>query len=74
MLLCYDFMITFSNEVEFIWKRKFTLATVLFCVNRYATLFNQILLVVSLLPTSHTESEKVANLVGSLDIFITAHS
>jgi len=37
-LAYYDLLLTFSNEVKCIWRRKFALPTFLFAVNRYATL------------------------------------
>ncbi|KAE9396653.1 hypothetical protein BT96DRAFT_884594 [Gymnopus androsaceus JB14] len=36
-MLIFDHLITFGDEVERIWKRKFTGATVLFALNRYLT-------------------------------------
>ncbi|KAH9939942.1 hypothetical protein B0H21DRAFT_755571 [Amylocystis lapponica] len=49
-LLFYDYAVTFSREVKCIWGRKFTLATVLFLLNRYLTILNRILMVVDMLP------------------------
>ncbi|KAF9445271.1 hypothetical protein P691DRAFT_675977, partial [Macrolepiota fuliginosa MF-IS2] len=37
-MLIYDHCLTFSDEVERIWKRRFTFVTVLFLINRYATI------------------------------------
>ena len=42
MILIYDQLITLSDEVEHVWKRKWTGATLLFFLNRYATLFKTI--------------------------------
>ncbi|KAH9937981.1 hypothetical protein B0H21DRAFT_53642 [Amylocystis lapponica] len=36
VLYAYDYLLTFSREVELIWRRKFTGVTVLFILNRYA--------------------------------------
>ncbi len=36
-IIIYEFMITFSKEVELFWKRNFTLSSVLFLVNRYVS-------------------------------------
>ncbi|KAE9396647.1 hypothetical protein BT96DRAFT_1039235 [Gymnopus androsaceus JB14] len=36
-MLIYDHLITFGDEVERVWKRKFTGATLLFFLNRYLT-------------------------------------
>jgi len=50
MLTYYEFAITFSDEMKFIWGRRFTLATMLFCINRYTMLLARTLLIVQLLP------------------------
>ena len=34
-LLAYEYVITFGREVDLFWKRKATMASVLFGVNRY---------------------------------------
>ena len=34
----YEFTITFNKEVELFWKRKITLSSVLFLLNRYLSL------------------------------------
>ena len=39
----YDYVLTFSSEVQFIWRRKWSAATVLFVMNRYAILLYQTL-------------------------------
>ena len=37
-LIMYEFMITFNKEVELFWRRRFTLSSILFLVNRYVPL------------------------------------
>ncbi|KAL4246451.1 hypothetical protein ABKN59_008186 [Abortiporus biennis] len=37
-LAVYDYCITFDQEVEKIWKRKFNILTAVFLINRYATI------------------------------------
>ncbi|KAF4615902.1 hypothetical protein D9613_011369 [Agrocybe pediades] len=37
VMLLYDHMLTFSDEVERIWKARFSGATLLFLINRYVT-------------------------------------
>ncbi|KLO19704.1 hypothetical protein SCHPADRAFT_992649 [Schizopora paradoxa] len=37
VILCYDHIITFGQEVQLIWKQKFTFTTLLFILNRYFT-------------------------------------
>ena len=36
-MLFYDIIITFGEEVEKIWKRQFTFASLLYLLNRYLT-------------------------------------
>ncbi|KAF9535843.1 hypothetical protein CPB83DRAFT_842439 [Crepidotus variabilis] len=33
--VCYDYLMTFGEEVELVWSRRFTLGTALFLLNRY---------------------------------------
>ena len=35
VILFYDYLITFGDEVQLFWRRKWTGATVLFILNRY---------------------------------------
>ncbi|KAH9942060.1 hypothetical protein B0H21DRAFT_528134 [Amylocystis lapponica] len=42
VLLCCDYTLTFSREVEYFWKAKLTPVALLFYVLRYAGLFNTI--------------------------------
>ncbi|KAI0331754.1 hypothetical protein GY45DRAFT_1248260 [Cubamyces sp. BRFM 1775] len=52
VLLFADFFITFPEEVERIWKRRFTGATVVFLITRYVAVAERITLVTSVfLPT-----------------------
>ena len=46
-LLAYDYLLTFSGEIQFVWSRKFSGATVVFVLNRYVTLFSKIVLPIS---------------------------
>ena len=55
-VLCFDHLITLGEEVDFIWRRKFTAATVLFVLNRYSTLIKTILGYLLLWTTSPTVS------------------
>ncbi|KAG8683537.1 hypothetical protein FRC11_013441, partial [Ceratobasidium sp. 423] len=36
-ILCYDYLLTFSEEVECIWKQKRSLVSTFFALNRYIT-------------------------------------
>ncbi|KAH9936021.1 hypothetical protein B0H21DRAFT_758942 [Amylocystis lapponica] len=49
-LYAYDYLLTFSGEVELIWRRKFTGVTVLFVLNRYTGVLLQISELLSMLP------------------------
>ncbi len=57
-------MLTFSDEVEYIWRHKFTGATILFCLNRYAPLLYATLFIIGLLPVWHMRSEVSADMVS----------
>jgi len=47
VVLVYEHMLTFGEEVERIWKQKFTGASFLFLVNRYGTLLQFIVIIVA---------------------------
>jgi len=47
VMLFYDMFITFGDEVEKIWKQKFTVATVLWFMNRYLSPLGYIVVLVS---------------------------
>ena len=46
----YDYVLTFVQEVQLIWHRRITGATVLFVLNRYAILAASLASIVQLLP------------------------
>ena len=46
-LIFYEHMLTFGDEVEMFWKRKFTGATAMFLLNRYLILISYVLELVS---------------------------
>ncbi|KLO06239.1 hypothetical protein SCHPADRAFT_946246 [Schizopora paradoxa] len=47
VMLFYDIFITFGDEVEKIWKQRFTVATVLWFMNRYISPLGYIVIIVS---------------------------
>ncbi|KAI0372708.1 hypothetical protein BV20DRAFT_939448 [Pilatotrama ljubarskyi] len=49
-LLAYDYLLTLRREVRFVWSRKFSPATVLFLLNRYAILLLYLVDVITLFP------------------------
>ncbi|PCH36255.1 hypothetical protein WOLCODRAFT_126908, partial [Wolfiporia cocos MD-104 SS10] len=38
VVLCYDYLLTFTQEVEHVWHQRVTGANIIFMVNRYASL------------------------------------
>ncbi|KAI0709748.1 hypothetical protein C8Q76DRAFT_78096 [Earliella scabrosa] len=50
VLIVYDTILTFDIELEIIWRRKFTLVSVLYVLNRYGQAVYYTLAVVLLLP------------------------
>ena len=48
-ILYYDWVITFSEEVARIWKRRVTASSVLYIINLYSSLFGYMVYIVSLL-------------------------
>lgn len=43
-LLLFDYLLTLSGEIKFVWGRKFSFVTVLFALNRYVTLLSKVFL------------------------------
>ncbi|OBZ79303.1 hypothetical protein A0H81_00413 [Grifola frondosa] len=64
-VLFFDFLVTIGLEVRFIWGRKFTGATVVYFINRYATLAERIILIIlSLLPTTGNAVPKSSSIMS----------
>ncbi|KAI0641385.1 hypothetical protein C8Q79DRAFT_1014332 [Trametes meyenii] len=69
-LLAYDHLITLPGEVQFVWGREFSGATVIFLLNRYVTLFGKILLPISTLWWPHqTDQQSRALYVWLVAVF-----
>ncbi|KAF9038700.1 hypothetical protein BJ165DRAFT_1499820 [Panaeolus papilionaceus] len=47
VMLVYDHLLTLQDEVEHIWKKKLTLGTILFLLNRYGALFSVIIVIIA---------------------------
>lgn len=47
VLLWYDFALTFAAEVQRIWRRRFSGATIIYLIMRYSMLFQSALFVLS---------------------------
>ena len=43
VLVLYDYFITFTEEVDYIWRRKFSAVSVLFLLMRYCVLASKII-------------------------------
>ncbi|KJA19923.1 hypothetical protein HYPSUDRAFT_43818 [Hypholoma sublateritium FD-334 SS-4] len=56
VMLLYDHMITFGEEVDKIWSRPFTLPTLLFYLNRYVTHLQYIVIQVAFHETTWSDS------------------
>ncbi|KAI0754175.1 hypothetical protein C8Q80DRAFT_1265851 [Daedaleopsis nitida] len=51
-LLVYDHLLTFAGELQFVWGRRFSGATVIFALNRYTTLIGKVILPICVLCTA----------------------
>lgn len=57
-LFCYDYLLTFAQEVKCIWSRKLTGASLLYVLNRYAVLLNRLVRLIQLISwKGFTEAE-----------------
>ncbi|KAI5115308.1 hypothetical protein M0805_000190, partial [Coniferiporia weirii] len=45
-VLCYEYLVTLDDEVKFFWGRKFNSVTSLYFINRYASIFASVFLIV----------------------------
>ena len=66
-LLYYDYFLTLPAEIQCIWNRKLTLASILFLINRYATLVVRTLLIIQTVSWSHVtdnEADKVCTVLN----------
>lgn len=61
-LLWFDHIISFNEEVQRIWQRKFTGATLLFLITRYSATLERITLVVSLFLVTNENKVRFAAL------------
>ncbi|GJE85115.1 hypothetical protein PsYK624_011920 [Phanerochaete sordida] len=68
-ILFWDLIITSGDEIDHIWRRRFSGATVLFVLNRYATLIKTIVGYLTLFTTSPTD---VYNLFDIIALFVFA--
>ena len=47
VISAYDIALTFSREVAYVWRRKYSAVTILFAVNRYSTLGRAVLEIIT---------------------------
>ena len=47
VISAYDIALTFSREVAYVWRRKYSAVTILFAVNRYSTLGRTVLEIIT---------------------------
>jgi len=68
VVVYYDFLLTFSDEVRYIWTRKFTLPTLLFIINRYTTLLSCITLMLQILPYQLSMTQPLGNMICGITL------
>ncbi|PPR07697.1 hypothetical protein CVT24_003195 [Panaeolus cyanescens] len=56
-MLVYDHVLTLDEEVESIWKQKFSAATILFLLNRYGTLLSFIVVIDAFIDSRWTKAD-----------------
>lgn len=49
-ILVYDTLLTFSRELDFIWKRKISVASVIFIMLRYGALASNVMVLLTWYP------------------------
>ncbi|KAH9922468.1 uncharacterized protein B0H18DRAFT_956209 [Fomitopsis serialis] len=60
VLCCYDYLLTFPSEIEYVWSKKFSLASGLFYTLRYPAVLNTVFIALGSFPgrswlTSHRQ-------------------
>lgn len=69
VLYCYDCVLTFGDEVEHFWDRKFTQATLLYMINRYVMLVNRLIRLTDFVHWGHhsqAEADRICNSIWRL--------
>ena len=69
VLYCYDYLLTLEEEGRFFWNRRASPTALLFFVNRYITLINRLIRLISLLPLNRGH-QKQSQTVCSCFYFI----
>ncbi|KAH9945659.1 hypothetical protein B0H21DRAFT_424071 [Amylocystis lapponica] len=57
VLYSYEYMLTFSEEIQLIWSWKFSIGTVIFILNCYGTLAYVVTLVMLVFPWSNMTNQ-----------------
>lgn len=63
----YDYMLTFPDEVQYMWKQRFRISTLLYIFCRYAMLAN-VLFLLGIAQMLGTSCDSVYQLVGALSV------
>ncbi|KAL4247832.1 hypothetical protein ABKN59_007542 [Abortiporus biennis] len=70
LVVLYDIIITFDEEVLHIWKGKFSVVTVIFFINRYAGLVNSVGGLYNVLFANSASSCIVTNFINQISLLI----
>lgn len=74
VLFCYEYAITFDEEVRCVWKRRISGASVLFILNRYIMLVASLASIVKVIPFPATRLEAELAEVNLFDDVSVAHT
>ncbi|RPD56564.1 hypothetical protein L226DRAFT_455382 [Lentinus tigrinus ALCF2SS1-7] len=67
IVIFYEYLITFDSEIRLVWSRRITGASVLFFLNRYIMLLQNVITVPSFVPISNT----ACRALGWMDIILS---
>jgi len=73
-LLVFDFFVMIPHEIGYIWRRKVSMATILYFVIRYAPLISRTAVIYSLLPGSNTQTCMIVSWIYEMLVFFTLSS
>ncbi|KAI5123109.1 hypothetical protein M0805_001465 [Coniferiporia weirii] len=71
VLALYEYLITFDREVQSIWKRKFSVATVLWVLNRYTLLLSYFPITLSFFVPLTTEFPGTIQIISNISTGVT---
>jgi len=73
-LLVFDFLVVLPHEIQHIWSRKVSLATILYFTIRYAPLISRVAVVYSLMPNPDTQTCMIVSWIYEFLVFFTLSS